>query len=404
MKILSRKLIAACLALMSIMMLLHTGPALAQQVLSGQTSVQLRGFAADPAFPGQEDHAAAFILQPELFLDAAGGYQRIVVTPYLRLDAADNDRSLFDLREGYWQYLGDEIEVRTGFAQVFWGVTESRHLVDIINQTDAAEGPDGEAKLGQPMIQTTWLADFGTIEAFVMPFFRERTFPGESGRLRAPALIEFDRGLQSDRVDVAVRMTRYMGDVDLGLSAFYGTSREPLFHPSSVENTIATEYPVIGQVGLDAQYTRGALLGKWESIARTGYGKDFAAITAGFEYTLSDFRYSGIDVGLLAEYHYDGREDMMLGAQRVQLTPFDDDFFGGVRLAFNDVQSTDVLGGIVADRKTGEYAVFVEASRRIGEGMRADLEIRTFQRTSDSSPFDFYSEDDFIQLRLSYFF
>ena len=40
-----------------------------------------------------------------------------------------------------------------GAAKVFWGTAESRHLVDIINQTDAVEDIDEEDKLGQPMVK-----------------------------------------------------------------------------------------------------------------------------------------------------------------------------------------------------------------------------------------------------------
>ncbi|MDD7885073.1 hypothetical protein [Flavivirga sp. 57AJ16] len=38
-------------------------------------------------------------------------------------------------------------------------MTESNHLVDIINQTDAVETFDGEEKLGQPMVQLSWGTD-----------------------------------------------------------------------------------------------------------------------------------------------------------------------------------------------------------------------------------------------------
>ena len=50
---------------------------------------------------------------------------------------------------------------RVGVGKVFWGVTESQHLVDIINQTDLVENIDTEDKLGQPMLETTWLQNWG---------------------------------------------------------------------------------------------------------------------------------------------------------------------------------------------------------------------------------------------------
>jgi len=54
----------------------------------------------------------------------------------------------------------------------FWGVTEFQHLVDIINQTDLVENIDTEDKLGQPMINLALINDWGTVDLFIMPYFR----------------------------------------------------------------------------------------------------------------------------------------------------------------------------------------------------------------------------------------
>ncbi len=74
--------------------------------------------------------------------------------------------------------------MRVGFRKVFWGVTESEHLVDIVNQTDLVEDLDMEEKLGQPMVNLALIRDWGTIDLFVLPGFRERTFSGPQGRFR----------------------------------------------------------------------------------------------------------------------------------------------------------------------------------------------------------------------------
>jgi len=113
---------------------------------------------------------------------------------------------------------------------------------------------------------------------------------------------------------------------------------------------------------------------------------------------------SGVDVGLLAEFHLDGRSDILLAGQPFQTTPFDDDIFGGVRLALNNVQSTSVLVGAIVDRGSGETAIFMEASRRLGSRMTADLEIRSFNNTDTASPLYFFRDDAYAQLQISYFF
>lgn len=114
-------------------------------------------------------------------------------------------------------------------------MTESVHLVDVINQTNALENIDGEDKLGQPMIELVAVRDWGTVEAYMLPYFRERQTPGLSSRLRPPlpvletALYESER--KQNHVDFAMRWSHYLGAFDVGLSHFVGTDREPRFIP-----------------------------------------------------------------------------------------------------------------------------------------------------------------------------
>ena len=74
--------------------------------------------------------------------------------------------------------------------RVFWGVTESQHLVDIINQTDLVEHPNKESKLGQPMAHLTFSAEWGILEFFALTYHRARTYPGRHGRLRSAIPID----------------------------------------------------------------------------------------------------------------------------------------------------------------------------------------------------------------------
>ncbi|NIP75689.1 MAG: hypothetical protein GTN90_06820, partial [Xanthomonadales bacterium] len=99
-------------------------------------------------------------------------------------DATQSGRSHADLREANWLRIGDGWDLVAGIDKVFWGVTESRHLVDIVNQDDRVEDIDGEDKLGQPMLNLNLLRDWGTVSLFVLPGFRERAFPDRGDRLR----------------------------------------------------------------------------------------------------------------------------------------------------------------------------------------------------------------------------
>jgi hypothetical protein len=116
--------------------------------------------------------------------------QQIRIAPFLRLDSLDDERTHFDIREAYWRNLWESWELTVGFNRIFWGVTESRHLVDVINQTDQVEDIDGDEKLGQPMIQLITDRPWGRLEAFALIGFRERTFAGPDGRLRTPLPVD----------------------------------------------------------------------------------------------------------------------------------------------------------------------------------------------------------------------
>jgi hypothetical protein len=260
------------------------------------------------------------------------------------------------MHEAYWAFEGRSYEVLVGSNTMFWGVTESVHLVDIINQTDYAGDIDGEDKLGQPMVSLALQRDWGEISALVMPYFSERTFPGVDGRFRPQLPIDADRALYESssaesHVDFALRYSHYIGDVDIGLYAFSGTSREPRFVPSEDGQALLPVYDLIDQVGLDLQYTREAWLWKLEAIARNGYASSFAAAVGGFEYTFYQVRESSADIGLLLEYQYDGRDEFE------PITIADNDVFVGTRLALNDVQDTALLAGVSYDVQTGALAM-----------------------------------------------
>lgn len=394
------------LLLITATLLMLPSVAFAQQI-RGNVEVETRAFPESALFDEQHASSASFSAEPELYLDWANGDQGFIFTPFARVDLGDAERTHFDIREAYWQQVGYDWELKVGLAKVYWGVTESQHLVDIINQTDLVESPDGEDKLGQPMVHFTWIKDWGTLDAFALPLFRERTFPGEKGRLRFPFIIDTDAADVQERVDLAVRWFHTINIFDVGVSHFWGRSREPRFDLIQQANgapALVPLYETIHQTGLDVQATVGGWLWKLESITRSGQGERFLAVTGGFEYTFGNLRNSGADLGVLAEYHYDGRDPLALAGQTLQTTPFDDDLFVGARLALNDVQSTDVLGGVVIDRETGGTSLFLEAGRRMGDRWTVDVEVRSFLNTDPADPLHSFRQDNYGQVKLAYHF
>jgi hypothetical protein len=384
-------------------------PALAQAGdirFAGFVAAELRGFPEDARFDDQFDGLQpSLVLQPEWNWQSDSRDDQFNFIPFARLDSRDQRRSHADIREAYWLHIGAQWEVLAGINRVFWGVTESRHLVDIINQTDFVEDIDGEDKLGQPMVQLLTPQDWGTVSLFVLPGFRERTFPGKDGRLRFPLVTDGDADYQDsagdDHVDFAVRYSHYLGAWDFGAYYFKGTGREPRFVPDAGFTRLVPFYDLINQVGTDIQYTRGGWLWKFEGLWRAQHGDHFAATTAGFEYTLYQIRATDADLGLLLEYSYDGRSDDISDAPP---TVFNDDIFAGARLTLNDVHDSELLVGFSVDRQDHSVQAAVEAERRLSNYWNMEVESRWFFNTGNGDIVNIFEKDSFVTLRLSRYF
>jgi len=369
----------------------------------GYLAAEPRVFPQDSRFSEQDWFNGSLAIELELRHEWDDRAKSLVVTPFLRLDQSDPERTHFDIREAAFRLVSDKYELVAGVSKVFWGVTESQHLVDIINQTDLVENPDGEDKLGQLMVNLTLARSWGTLNLFVLPGARERTFPGRKGRLRTSALVDTDAAVfEAGRwhTDFAARWSKTFGVVDLGVSHFYGTSREPrlvLENRTPGQERLVPHYDLIHQTGLDAQVTIGQWLWKLEGIHRSGQGPRFVGATAGFEYTLANVGGTGTDLGLLAEYLYDDR-----GSRAP--TPWQDDVFAGVRLVRGDAQSTELLAGLIVDRKSGAKAWSLEASRRLRDHWKLGLEARFFNGSRSGDPLFELRRDDFVQIAFSYHF
>ena len=325
--------------------------------------------------------------------------------PFGRLDSADSERTHFDIRELNYLWPTDDWELRLGVGKVFWGVTEFVHLVDIINQTDLVENIDEEEKLVQPMVHVSAPRDWGVLDLFLLPVFRERTFPGRKGRLRSALVVDTDHTLyESDdeehHVDFAVRYSNTIGDWDFGIYHFVGTGREPTLLPGADKKgraVLTPFYEQINQTGLDVQFVAGQWLWKLESLYRTGQGDGFFASVGGCEYSLVGVAETGMDLGLIGEYAYDDRGDNAT-------TAYENDAMFGLRLAVNDADGTELLAGLIQDLDSPSRALSIEASRRFGSNWKLSLQAWGFLDSAADDLLFNVRDDDFIQVELAYYF
>nr|MCS5620342.1 hypothetical protein [Nitrospinaceae bacterium] len=203
--------------------------------LDGNFTLELQHFPGDAQDPRQENQNASIKLEFDFDNEWAGELRKVLYfSPFYRIDRSDKERTHFDLREFNLLTVGDSWDLRVGISKVFWGATEFVHWVDVINQTDFVENIDGEEKLGQPMVQFSIDREEGKFELYYLPYFRERTFPGVEGRPRIiphvdPDQAKFENADAEQHPDFALRWSESFDDADVGLSHFYGTTREPTY-------------------------------------------------------------------------------------------------------------------------------------------------------------------------------
>lgn len=360
----------------------------------------------------------------ELGLYSRSGRHAVILKPFGRYDQHDHERSHMDLREAKYRYLRGPFELTLGADKEFWGVTEFLHLVDIINQTDNVESTDGEAKLGQPMVKLAYSTRFGTLTGYSLPFFRIRQYADPiTGRPNYGFVVDdnttlFESGEGRRTEDYALRYKHSIGAFDIGLSGFKGTAREPQllatgeFSANNGLPKLQAYHAYQTQVGLDVQATLGSWLWKLEAsqttqnrfigdvvtLASPVMEIDVSRATGGFEYTFYNLFNSGTDVGLVTEYMWDERE-----AKAPH--PFGNDIGIGFRWTANDTQSTAVLVGGFIDLDTKSSGLSLEAERRLGQSYKAILEARFQGKVGDNDKLAQANVDeDFIRLRLAYFF
>lgn len=369
---------------------------------SGEAGLEYRQFLQQGAYDNRGQDDLSLVFNPKYSLSWDQNRGLVSISAYMRLSGQDEQRTHADIRELSMVSSGDLFEFRLGIAKVFWGVTESLHLVDVINQTDLVENPDGEQKLGQPMINMKLLAA-GVIDIYVLPYFRERTFPGSDGRIRAGLPVDADnpRYLHEDRqkhVDYALRWSYDWRNLEGALSFFKGTDRDPGFDINRNSGMLVPVYGQSSQWALDLQLATGSWLLKTEQIAKKSHiHGDYHAAVSGVEYTFSNV-YRGMDIGALYELITDSRKQFASPG-------FDQSSFVASRVAVNNRRSTEFLAGAIFDNRDGKMSVFrLELSSRINS--RSSLRLEAHFIVDPDSKHVFYPmrKDDYLQMSISYFF
>ena len=326
---------------------------------------------------------------------------RIVAELIARADEKDSGRRITEARQAYFRTPLGGFDVFLGNRQEFWGKAESKNVVDVINQSDAAANEGKSGKLGASSISAERYLDIGDLQLWYIAGFREKTFNDSdvhpsSGLPIGTAQYARDAGKNAD--DFAARLSSFAGDWDIATSVFYGTARDPILSVASGGGALSPFYALQKSIGLEAQYTGDATLLKWESLHGTQSDlqavHDFTAAVAGIEYTYYAPFETMWDIGLIGEIQHDDRPQAAANQFGV----------AGVRLVFNDIADSNILFLASTDRKADQSLVSLEASRRINDFTSVKLSGQFYNARTPTSAFGQLSDDDAVTLTLNMFF
>lgn len=414
---------------------------------SANFEAELRYYPSQGLIKEQKDLFASLAFNPQMDWQDEQRNHIINLELYGRDSRPKGNRSYADIREAYYLYAGEAWQIQAGISRVFWGVVESNHIVDVVNQSDILASATGTEKLGQPMLSFSLEQAWGNMDFFLLPYFRKREFPDGPERFRlglsgidntfniepvfSDKRVYYQSSRQEKHVDVALRWNHYWGGFDMAVSAFSGTSREPLpiltdlqVGPKAI---FSSYYEQLQQLGVELQYVYDGWAFKFESASRWQQSGNYHTVVSGFEYTFSDIAASSADVGLLVEYLWHNRKDISIEKPSLEvldpsftslaapflrnnripssyLSPFNNDIFLGMRFALNNINGSYFLAGVIVDADDQTTAASFEGSTRLVDNLNLSLNVYVFSNASKESAFYAFRKDDQIELKLQWYF
>ena len=366
----------------------------------GSLEARLATYPSTPLDPQQQKNAYSLVFNPEF--SHQWETSSLSFSGYSQLSDDNSGRSHNDIRELEFITWGEQWELRAGIGELFWGSTESRHLVDVVNQRDglALEG----SKLGQPLVGLTLTHDWGNLDLLLLPGFRKGGFPDSGSRLRpalpvADALTTYEAEEGDDHIDGALHWSASLDTVDFGLTLFEGTQRQPRLTPQLAGGApvLIPHYPLLTLYGLDLTWLNEDWIWKLEAVSRRVEGQTQRALTVGFEVAQYGLFDSSSDLGWLVEYSWDegGKSN----------TLFDNDLMVGLRWSGNDSDSSEAMLGLMIDLENESKLLSLEASRRLTDDWKIGFSGKTVIDSSEGDPLLYgLRQDSYLEASLSYFF
>ena len=343
------------------------------------------------SYPYPVYHQISAALSPHVEASSEKNNMVYTVHPFVRIDERDDERTHIDLREFKAAVVTKKWQASIGFDQVHWGVMENHHLVDIVNQTDYLESPNGEDKLGQPMFRLGVNLKGALLEAMVLIGYREPTMPTPGARFsfENDYSYEYEGWGEEYHPDLALRYSKSVKNIDVGVSYFGGHTRTPELRTQAVGDPV-WYVNLVDQMSVDIKADLNRIELKAEVLYKIIDDTSTRAAVLGSEFKL--IQSQNIDVNLLAEYSWDQHGEEAFD------NSFQNDVFVGARVTLNGLNDSELLIGHNYDLDFSSQHGFVQAKVNITKALSFGVEGWWFNISDDDYANKSYNDDNMIQL------
>lgn len=344
----------------------------------------------DSSYPYPVYHQISAALSPRIEASSERNNMVYTVHPFIRIDERDDERTHIDLREFKAALVTKKWQASIGFDQVHWGVMENHHLVDIVNQTDYNESPNGEDKLGQPMLRLGINLNDALLEAMLLIGYRDAAMPTSGARFsfESDYSYEYEGWGEEYHPDIALRYSKRIKNIDLGVSYFGGHTRTPELLIQTVGDPV-WYVNLVDQISVDVNADLGRIELKAEVLYKIVEDQSTRAMVLGTEFKLIQNKNMGVN--LLAEYSWDQHgEDAFDNS-------FQNDLFAGARITLFGLNDSEILFGHNYDFDFGSQHGFIQAKVNVTKKLSVGLEGWWFNVDDDDYANKTYNDDNMIQ-------
>ena len=320
------------------------------------------------------------------------------------LDKDDSERRYVDFSDLYYQYNFEDSDILIGRNTRFWGALEFYNLTDVFNTKDFLDDPfDYDSKLGSWNVAYTQYLESAEL-SFIVKLHeeRQRVQDRESVNNFFPLPYHDTLLTQEDENRPSI-FVKYSGSgeevqIDYGIVYENGYDSQRYMSVNPHGELQENAYIVNKLLGFST-YINGDTIYKTElayALSDDDKVSDYGEFGLGVEHTLYSL-WDKRDLGLLAEYYrYEAKDDDKVNVNKF----FANDLTLGFRLSLNDLDSSEVLGGLDVDLDNQEKIFFVEYQTRLLDSYKLKTSYQHLAPEDDSV----FKELDRVKLEFGYYF